>query len=244
MNGQEHCKAVAMGNEIQVLQHLLNESRFTLVITGAGISVSAGIPSMHGLNLAETMQFISVRLLKSAPEHYYKVARHAFLDAIFRNGPTITHTKLAELETVGKVQGIITTNLDGLHSLAGSKNVAEIQGSFGVNICLNCGKHKDDIQIWNQGKAPRCECGGLYCCYPVYSHVGLLQEAVAKAQRGASRAELIIFVGAQGMYGSVYWNYIRPSAKIVQINPGGTQFDSFATLNIREQADVVFAQLK
>ena len=60
MNGQEHCKAVAMENEIQVLQHLLNESRFTLVITGAGISVSAGIPSMHGLNLAETMQFIVV----------------------------------------------------------------------------------------------------------------------------------------------------------------------------------------
>lgn len=129
MNGQEHCKAVAMENEIQVLQHLLNESRFTLVITGAGISVSAGIPSMHGLNLAEMMQFISVRLLKSAPEHYYKVARHSFLDAIFGNGPTIAHTKLAELETEGKIQGIITTNLDGLHSLAGSKNVAEIQGS-------------------------------------------------------------------------------------------------------------------
>lgn len=187
MNGQEHCKAVAMENEIQVLQHLLNESRFTLVITGAGISVSAGIPSMHGLNLAETMQFISVRLLKSAPEHYYKVARHSFLDAIFGNGPTIAHTKLAELETEGKIQGIITTNLDGLHSLAGSKNVAEIQGSFGVNICLNCGKRKDDIRIWNQGKAPRCECGGLYCCYPVYSHVGLLQEAVKKAQSWASQ---------------------------------------------------------
>lgn len=176
-----------MENEIQVLQHLLNESRFTLVITGAGISVSAGIPSMHGLNLAETMQFISVRLLKSAPEHYYKVARHSFLDAIFGNGPTIAHTKLAELETEGKIQGIITTNLDGLHSLAGSKNVAEIQGSFGVNICLNCGKRKDDIRIWNQGKAPRCECGGLYCCYPVYSHVGLLQEAVKKAQSWASQ---------------------------------------------------------
>ena len=61
---------------------------------------------------------------------------------------------------------------------------------------------------------------------------------------GASQAELVIFAGAQGMYGSVYWNYIRPSAKIVQINPGKTQFDSCATLNIREQADVVFSLLK
>ena len=86
-----------------------------------------------------------------------------------------------------------------------------------------------------------CGNDAIYCCYPVYSHVGLLQEAVAKARSWTSRAELVIFVGVQGMYGSVYWNYIRPSVKIVQINPGGTQFDSFATLNIREQADVVFA---
>lgn len=232
-----------MEEQIQILQHLLDDSRFTLVITGTGISVSAGIPSMHGLNLAETFQFISTRLLKSAPKHYYKVARHSFLDAIFGNGPTPAHKKLAELEAKGKVQGIITTNLDGLHGIAGSKNVAEIQGSFGVNICLNCGKHKDDIHIWNQGKAPRCECGGLYCCYPVYSHVGLLQEAVTKAQDWASRAELVILVGAQGMYGSVYWNYIRPSAKIVQINPGNTQFDSYTVLNIRDGADEVFIQL-
>ena len=205
-----------MEEQIQILQHLLDSSRFTLVITGAGISVTAGIPSMHGLNLAETFQFISTQLLKSAPNHYYKVARHSFLDAIFVNGPTPAHKKLAELETEGKVQGIITTNLDGLHGIAGSKNVAEIQGSFGVNICLNCGKRKDDIHIWNQGKAPRCECGGLYCCYPVYSHVGLLQEAVTKAQDWASRAELVILVGTQGMYGSVYLNNIRPTAKMVQ----------------------------
>ena len=232
-----------MEEQIQILQHLLDSSRFTLVITGAGISVSAGIPSMHGLNLAETFQFISTQLLKSAPNHYYKVARHSFLDAIFGNGPTPAHKKLAELETEGKVQGIITTNLDGLHGIAGSKNVAEIQGSFGVNICLNCGKRKDDIHIWNQGKAPRCECGGLYCCYPVYSHVGLLQEAVTKAQDWASRAELVILVGTQGMYGSVYWNNIRPTAKMVQINTGTTQFDSYTVLNIRDYADNVFMKL-
>lgn len=233
-----------MDEQIRELQVLLDNSRFTLVITGAGISVSAGIPTMHGLNIAETMQFVSVRLLKSAPKHYYKVARHSFLNAIFENGPTPAHKKLAELEALGKVQGIITTNLDGLHGLAGSRNVAEIQGSFGVNICLDCGKYNDDIRIWNQGKAPRCECGGLYCCYPVYSHIGLFQEAVIKAQNWARKAELVILVGAQGMYGNVYWNNIRPSAKIAQINPGKTQFDSCSILNIRKDADKVFEQLR
>ena len=230
--------------QIIQLQQMIDESQFTLVITGAGISVASGIPSMHGLNLAETLQFASTTVLKVTPEHYYRVARHSFLDAIFDNGPSLSHKKLAELEEKGKVQGIITTNLDNLHSLAGSKNVAEIQGSFAVNACLKCGKRNYDVNIWNQGKAPRCECGGLYACWPVYAHVGLYNDDVPKAQEWARKAELVIVVGAIGNYGGVYWNHIRSSAKIVQVNPKHTQFDSCSFLNIRKKCDEVFAELE
>ena len=232
-----------MDQQIQTLQRLIDESNFTLVITGAGISVASGIPSMHGLNLAETLQFASNTVLKATPEHYYRVARHSFLDAMFQNGPSLSHKKLAELEQKGKIQGIITTNLDHLHSLAGSKNVAEIQGSFAVNTCLKCGKRNYDVNIWNKGKAPRCECGGLYSCWPVYAHVGLYNEDVLKAQEWARKAELVIIVGAIGNYGSVYWNHIKPSAKIVQINPKQTGFDSSAFLNIHSTCDEVFSGL-
>lgn len=86
-----------MDEQIQTLQRLIDESHFTLVITGAGISVASGIPSMHGLNLAETLQFASNTVLKATPEHYYRVARHSFLDAMFQNGPSLSHKKLAEL---------------------------------------------------------------------------------------------------------------------------------------------------
>ena len=233
-----------MDDQIRQLQKMIDESRFTLVITGAGISVASGIPSMHGLNLAETLQFASTSVLKATPEHYYRVARRSFLDAIFCNGPSLSHKKLAELEEKGKVQGIITTNLDNLHGLAGSKNVAEIQGSFAVNTCLKCRKRNYDVNIWNQGKAPRCECGGLYACWPVYAHVGLYNDDVPKAQEWARKAELVIVVGAVGNYGGVYWNYIRSSAKIVQINPSHTQFDFSAVLNIRKKCDEVFAELE
>lgn len=234
---------IIMDRQIEKLQQMVEDSRFVLVITGAGISVSAGIPDMHGLNLAETFQFMSKTILKTVPEYYYHVARHSFLDAIFGKGPSPAHWKLAELEQKGKVHGIITTNLDGLHGLAGSQNVAEIQGSFGVNTCLNCGNINHDIHIWNKGKAPKCRCGGVYCCYPVYSHIGLLHEAVEKAQRWARKADLVIVIGAKGNYGSVYWNYLSPFAKIVQINPGKTQFDSAAVLNIRKKADEVLQYL-
>lgn len=232
-----------MDQQIEKLQDLINESKFTLVITGAGISVASGIASMHGLNMADTFQFASTIVLKATPEHYYRVSRRSFLDAIFNNGPSFAHKKMAELEKKGKLQGVITTNIDGLHSPAGSKNVAEIQGSFHVNKCLSCGKRNDDICIWNQGKAPRCNCGGLMCSFPVYAHVGVLEEEVSKSRNWAGNAELVIIVGAIGNYSSVYFNYINPSAKIVQINPAKTQFDSLAEINIHKTADAVFEKI-
>lgn len=234
---------VIMDEQIRKLQQMLDESRFTLVVTGAGISVASGIPSMHGLNLVETLQFVSNNVLRATPEHYYRVARRSFLKAMFENGPSLSHKKLSELEQKGKVHGIITTNLDNLHSMAGSVNVAEIQGSFAVNTCLKCEKQNFDVNIWNQGKAPRCECGGLYSCWPVYAHIGLYEPDAAKARKWAAKAELVILVGAEGAYGGVYWNSIPSSARIVQINPGKTQFDSSAILNIRKPCDEVFALL-
>lgn len=233
-----------MDTQIQELQSLLDNSRYTVVITGAGVSVASGISSMHGLNMTDMFQFISKTVLKTTPKHYYKVARSSFLDAMFNNGPSLTHKKLAALEASDKVHGIITTNLDGLHGLAGSKNVAEIQGSFGVNTCLSCGNTNNDIHIWNKGEAPRCECGGLYCCYPVYSRVGILQEDAHKARDWVGKADLIIAVGAEGNYGSVYWNNISPTAKVVQINPKDTPFDSISHLNIRRNSDEVFEHLR
>lgn len=133
-----------MEEKISRLQEMLNASRYTVAVTGAGISVAAGIGDFQHMNFPVVLQMSSTTVLKSTPEHYYKMARKAFLDAMFQTSPTIAHKKLAEYEQDGRLQGVITTNIDCLHSLAGSKNVAEIQGSFGVNKCLSCGKQYDD----------------------------------------------------------------------------------------------------
>lgn len=130
-----------------------------------------------------------------------------------------------------------------MHSLAGSKNVAEIQGSFGINKCLKCEKRHDDVQIWNQGIAPKCECGGVMCCFPVYSHVGVFSEDIPKARNWVSKAKLVLVIGAKGNYGGVYWDYLNSNATIVQINLEQTQFDSIAKLNIRKGADEVFEKI-
>lgn len=233
-----------MEEQILQLQKFINGSRYTVAITGAGISMSAGIMDFAHMNFPLVLQMSSSAVLKSAPNHYYNTARKAFLNAMFENGPSIAHRKLAEYERRGLLQGVITTNIDCLHTLAGSRNVAEIQGSFGFNKCLKCGQEYNDVQIWNQGKAPRCEkCGGVVGAFPVYKHIGLVEDEVRKARSFAAQAELVIIIGAQGSYGGVYYPYIRSGAKIVQINPKATQFDDVAVLNIRKGADEVFPLL-
>lgn len=233
-----------MQEQILRLQNYINGSSYTVAITGAGISMSAVIMDFSHMNFPLVLQMSSSAVLKSAPNHYYNTARKAFLDAMFENGPSVAHRKLAEYERHGLLQGVITTNIDCLHTLAGSKNVAEIQGSFGFNKCLKCGQDYNDVMIWNQGRAPLCEkCGGVIGAFPVYKHIGLLEDEVRRARSFVAQAELVIIIGARGSYGGVYYPYIRPDAKIVQINPKTTQFDDVAVLNIQKEADVVFSLL-
>ena len=156
-----------MDNDLAKLQEMIDHSNCTVIITGAGISTSAGIPDMSHINMPAMLQIVSTRVLQTTPKHYYNLLRKAFLDAMFITGPSITHQKLADYEKRGLVHGVITTNIDSLHTIAGSQNVAEIQGSFGKNRCLKCGYHVDDVTVWSHGEVPHCpECGGFFGSLP------------------------------------------------------------------------------
>jgi NAD-dependent deacetylase len=229
--------------EIEQLEQYIKESRFTIIVTGAGISNASGIKDMEQMNVIEVAQTAMEPLVKMQPERSYKLLSKTFLKAMFEIGPSLTHKRLAELEQDGYVQGIITTNIDCLHTFAGSKKVAEIQGSYAINRCVKCKKHFDDVAIWNQGHAPRCnECGGIIVSFPTYSSIGLNDVAYAQAEKWMHSAELVIIIGAKGSYGS-YFQQMNKFAKIVQINPKATQFDSWSVMNIKLPADEVFVKL-
>ena len=109
---------IHMDDQLKTLQSWINESSYTVAVTGAGVSVTAGIPDMQHMNIVSTLQMMSETILKAAPGRYYKGVYKGFLKAVYENGPTETHRKLAQLESVGKLQGIITTNIDCLHSIS------------------------------------------------------------------------------------------------------------------------------
>lgn len=228
-------------NKIKKLAEYIDQSSSVVAITGAGISVAGG-----GLTYGQMFRSThrgsgNARDLENGDDSFL----HTYLDNMFGYNPSYSHYALAEMEAEGKLTGIITTNVDCMHTIAGSKNVAEIQGSLQVNCCADCGKHYDGYEIWQGETLPRCtECGGMILPWPLYSHIGLWDSDVRKAQEWISEADLILAIGTRGNYGSAYWSHRRSGTPIVQINPGHTGFDYAATLNIREECDNVFRKLK
>ncbi len=229
-----------MEDQIVQLYQALEDSHFTVAITGAGISIAAGGVTMNGM----IRDFRGSGMRSNDPQQMYDAFDRAFFGSMFKNGPTEAHKALARLEQMGKLQGIITTNGDCLHTMAGSQNVAEIQGSYQVNVCTGCGEYMYDYNIWKQGHMPTCEkCGSMILPYAQYSHIGLYDPDLAKAREWIAQADLILIIGATGCYANAYWDCRKRSAKIIQINPGRTHFDSIADLNIKEGSDPVFEEL-
>ncbi len=229
-----------MNGQIVQLYRAIENSSCTLAISGAGISIAAGGVTYAGMGSRAGGR----DMLSGDPDRMYQAYYRSFLQSMFEHGPTEAHKALARLEKMGKLQGIITTNVDCMHTMAGSKNVAEIQGSFQVNVCTSCKEVTHGYEIWNQGKMPSCpHCGGMLMPYNMYSHAGLLDSELKKAQEWMTHAELILIIGATGCYTHMYWNYMKRGARIIQINPGSTYFDAAADLNIREESDPVFLDL-
>ncbi|MCD7906192.1 MAG: hypothetical protein LUH04_00535 [Clostridium sp.] len=225
-------------DKIQQLADYIERSSSIVATTGAGISVAGG-----GVTYGQMIFSNRGGMRRRGSDEGSFLP--TYLETMFSYQPSFAHYALADLEAEGKLTGIITTNVDCMHTIAGSKNVAEIQGSLQVNCCSKCGRLYEGYEIWKQDELPRCEvCGGEILPWPLYSHIGLWEADVKKARRWIAEADLILVIGTRGNYGDVYWSNRNRNAAIVQINPGRTGFDGVANLNIRQGSDEVFQSLK
>lgn len=214
---------------------------------GAGVSTESGIPDFRSVDGLYNQEYdyppetiISHSFYRSNPEEFYRFYRNKMLclDA----EPNQAHKKLAELEVQGKLKGIVTQNIDGLHQKAGSKKVLELHGSVHRNYCTRCGKFFDAEYILNADGVPRCnDCGGIIkpdvVLYEESLDQGIMQEAV----RLISEADVLIIGGtslvvypAAGLI-----NYYRGS-KLILINKSATGMDSSADLLIQDSIGKVF----
>ena len=237
-------------NEKELLRQWLQESEDTVFLGGAGVSTESGIPdfrSAYGL-YREKQQGISYEEMLSHSyfvhhtEKFYEFLRRVMLYPDAK--PNAAHYALAELERKGKLDAVITQNIDGLHQAAGSKSVIELHGSENRYYCLSCGK-KYDMSIVLEGEGiPKCNCGGTVRPDVVLYEESLDQQNMRRAVEYVEKAELLLVGGtslvvypAAGLI-----NYLSRGAKLVLLNRDPTPFDSRADLVFREDIGTVLQE--
>ena len=221
------------------LKEILDCSNNIVFFGGAGVSTESNIPdfrSANGLYNENTNSNYSPEEILS---HTFFM-RHTkdFFDfyrsrMIYKDAkPNNAHVALAKLEELGNLKAVITQNIDGLHQMAGSKNVLELHGSIHRNRCMKCHKFFDLSYIINSTNIPKCDvCGGIVKPDVVLYEESLDSDILESSIDYISKADVFI-VGGTSL--SVYpasglVSYYRGN-KLILINKTQTPYDNKADL--------------
>ena len=244
-----------MGEDARKLKELIEASDNIVFFGGAGVSTESGIPdfrSKDGLYNQHDVRFdmyqpeylLSHSCLIYEPKVYYEFHRQK-MDT--RNiEPNNAHKYLAKLEEMGKLKGVVTQNIDGLHQKAGSKRVYEIHGSALRNYCMSCGKeYPDDYIFENTEPIPKCSCGGVVRPDITLYEEGLPEDQVSGAIDAIARADMLIIGGTSlTVYPAAsFVNYFR-GKNLVVINESDIAVRKAEnTLVIREKIGKLFTEV-
>jgi len=190
-------------SQIEELSNLILTSNNTVFFGGAGVSTESGIPdfrSENGLYKARQVyghspeELLSHTFFKSKPELFFRYYKENLITRDAR--PNAAHIALAELEQAGRLEAVITQNIDGLHQAAGSRNVLELHGSNWRQYCMKCGTNYSLDYILRQEGVPKCEkCDGIVRPDVVLYEEGLDDAVVGAAIQAITNAELLIVGG-------------------------------------------------
>ncbi|EJO5346125.1 NAD-dependent protein deacylase [Clostridium botulinum] len=232
---------------LERLEKFINDSDNVVFLGGAGVSTESNIPDFRSNNGLYKLKndfayspetILSHSFFKKNTKDFFEFYKDKM---IFKDAkPNLAHYALTKLEEMGRLKAIITQNIDGLHQLAGSKNVLELHGSVHRNYCINCREEYNLDYILNnensKGNIPLCKkCGGIVRPDVVLYEEGLDMNIVNKAIQYVQNADVFIIGGtslvvypAAGLV-----NYYK-GKKLVLINKCETPYDKNANLVIHD----------
>ena len=234
---------------IEELQKMIDESESIVFFGGAGVSTASGIKDFRSQDGLFNIQYeyppeeiLSHTFFMNNPDVFYKFYKDK-MNTLDKQ-PNCCHKYLVKLEENGKLKGIITQNIDGLHTKAGSKNVCELHGTVYKNKCMECGKEYDASYVFKSKNIPRCSCSGIIKPEVVLYEEGLDNEVINKSIELILNADMLIVAGTSlKVYpASSYINYFRGKYLVV-INNDETYIDNFANLVINQDINEVFKKL-
>jgi len=228
------------------------------VLTGAGISTDSGIQDFRGPNGlwtknpgAEKMATLSHYL--SDPEVRRRAWRNRLESPAWQARPNAGHRAIAELEARGKLEAVITQNVDGLHQAAGNspQKVIEIHGTIHEVMCMDCDERapmeRALIRVRNGEEDPSCRsCGGILKSATISFGQSLVQDDLSRSQDAAENCDLMLAVGSTlSVYpvANVVPMAHQAGARVVILNAEPTEMDSLAHALLRGSISEVLPDL-
>ena len=237
---------------IAALSELIARARRVMVFTGAGISTGSGIPDFRGpqgvWQTRTPTYYQDFIASERARIEYWEFKLESW--RVFRDArPNATHLALVELERLGKLEALVTQNVDGLHQAAGTSpgKLIELHGTNSQVECIDCSRRESPERCMEHfakaRRPPRCAaCDGLMKPAVVMFGQALVPEHLEQAREAAESADLILALGSSLV--------VTPAANIplfgaqrgtpyVIVNQGETPHDELASLRIDDDVAAV-----
>ncbi len=235
-----------MGATEQAIE-LIRRSKRIVALSGAGISTEAGIPDFRGpggiWEDADLLAKMTASGFRHNPEGFYRASTQLF-STIGKAEPTLAHRMLARLEEMGKIEAVVTQNIDGLHHAAGSRKVFELHGTFRTGHCTKCGRHYDMAEFYEEiegGRlqAPRCAACNAHIKPDVVLFEDMLPvDAWEGAVSAVDKCDLLLVLGSSlVVYPAAELPMIAlaSGASFIIVNLERTDFDSMATVTVQSK---------
>lgn len=232
------------------LADYLRASRKALIFTGAGVSTASGIPDFRGPQGVWTRRkpvyFQDFMTSEGARIEHWDYKLEGW-DGFRTAQPNAVHDAIVRLEKAGKVLLVVTQNIDGLHSLAGTspERLLELHGTNLLVECQSCRRRGDPEPHFEffrrHRKPPMCECGGFLKPATISFGQSLDPQVLEQAQQGAMETDLVVAIGSTlSVYPAAAFPLMAAQRGVpyVIINRGATEHDHESCVSLRLEGEV------
>jgi|SRR5581483_34938 NAD-dependent deacetylase len=244
-----------MRQNIRAVADLFRSARHAVALTGAGISTPSGIPDFRSAECGlwenyNPAEVASLYGFRTHPQTFYDWIR-PLARLILNAKPNDAHLALSRLEQLGRLQAVITQNIDMLHMRAGSRRVIEVHGNLREMTCISCFQVYDSIAFIEPflatGAIPHCpQCGGVLKPNVILFGEQLPVQELIAAQQAAARCDVMLVAGSSLEVAPACDLPLKArqhGAAVVLVNLEKTPVDYAAQIVIHDDVAVVLPQI-
>lgn len=228
---------------------ILKNAKKVAILTGAGISAESGVPTFRGddgiWKKFKAEELATVDAFMGNPKLVWEwyLWRRQIMSEV---GPNPAHKALVDMENLYDDFSLITQNVDGLHRMAGSKNIYEVHGNISLNKCLDCSQPYEGKINLDGGELPYCNCGGKIRPDVVWFGEMLPADIISGAFTASERAELFFSIGTSAVVhpaASLPMAAKQSGAYLVEVNLEPTPLTGYADFSIHGQAGEIMPEI-